>query len=194
MALPLNIYRNLARERQEIMKKRSKFPTRNRRTRTRRQKPPRRRITRREEEDRLDALAALALMRREKLPASFAAEAEGTSVEKMRKYIGSALRRRGKDYVARPSDRLVRRMITFDARGTRPIVVRSSKAASLVARHLNAVDDALKGKPSALREFRGKKIPYNKGKFLTNMRTLRRLQDAGLLEKIKDIYWRGRKR
>ncbi len=148
----------------------------------------------REEEDRLDALAALALMRREGLSASSAAEAEGTTVKNIRKYAGSALRKRGKDYVAKPSDRLIRTMTAIDARGTRPVVVRSSKAASKMGRYFNAVDDALKGKPSALREFRGKKIPYNKLKFLTNLKTLHRLEDAGLLDNLKDIYWRGRKR
>ncbi len=148
----------------------------------------------REEEDRLDALAALALMRREGLSARLAAEAEGTTVKNIRKYAGSALRKRGKDYVARPSDRLVRTLTAIDALGTRPIVVRSSKAASKMGRYFNAVDDALKGKRSALKEFQGKKIPYNKLKFLTNVKTLRRLTDAGLLDNLKDIYWHGRKR
>lgn len=151
-------------------------------------------LHKRQEEDRLDALAALALMRREGLSARLAAEAEGTTVKNIRKYAGSALRKRGKDYVARPSDRLVRTLTAIDALGTRPIVVRSSKAASKMGRYFNAVDDALKGKRSALKEFQGKKIPYNKLKFLTNVKTLRRLTDAGLLDNLKDIYWHGRKR
>jgi hypothetical protein len=151
-------------------------------------------MNRREEEDMLDAFAALKVMRRDGLTAKQAAKAEGTTVKKMRKYVGAALRKRGKDYVATPSDGLVRPVKTLDARGIRFSVVRSSKAASQVGRYWNAVDDALKGKPSALREFRGKKIPYNKRKFLTSMKTLRRLQDAGVLDNIKEIYWRGRKR
>jgi hypothetical protein len=73
-------------------------------------------------------------------------------------------------------------------------VIRSSKAASTVGRYFNAVDDALKGKPAALKKFRGKKIPYNKLKFLTNVKTLHGLQKFGLLENLKDIYWHGRKR
>lgn len=73
-------------------------------------------------------------------------------------------------------------------------MVRSSKAASLVGRYWNAVDDALKGNPSALKKFRGRKIPYNKRKFLTNLKTLHRLAHAGLLDNLKDIYWHGRKR
>lgn len=147
-----------------------------------------------EREEQLDAFAALALMRRETLPASIAAKAEGISLKKLSRYVGSALRKRGKDFVAKPSDRLVRKMITLDARGKRFIEVRSSKAATQVARHLHAVDKALKGEPSGLRKFRGKKIPYNKGKFLTNLKAIHRLQDAGVLEGIKEIYWHGRKR
>jgi hypothetical protein len=133
-------------------------------------------------------------MRREGLSASSAAQAEGTTVKNIRKYAGSALRKRGRDYVARRSDRLIRTMNAIDKKGLRPIVVRSSKAASKMGRYFNAVDDALKGKPSALKEFRGKKVPYNKLKFLTNVKTLHRLQEFGLLENLKDIYWHGRKR
>lgn len=148
---------------------------------------------RREYEDQLDAFAVLALMRREKLPATLAAKAEGVPLKRVIKYVRPALRKRGKDFVAKPSDRLARKMITLDARGKRFIEVRSSKAATQVARHLNAVDKALKGKPSGLREFHGKKIPYNKGKFLTSVKAIHRLQDAGVLEGIKEIYWHGRK-
>jgi hypothetical protein len=157
-------------------------------------KSSRRISARREEEDVLDALAALKLMRQENLTAEQAAAIENTTVKKMRKHVGAALRRRGKDYVATPSDRLIRRLKTADARGIRFIVVRSSKAASLVGRHWNAIDDALKGKPAALRWFRGKNIPYTKLKFLTNLKALYRLQDAGFLDNLKDIYWSGRKR
>lgn len=148
----------------------------------------------REEEDRLDALAALALARREGLSASSAAEAEGTTVKNILKYVRPALRKRGRDYVARASDHLIRQLRTLDARGVRSIAVRGSKAASLIGRHWNAVDDALKGKSSALKEFRGKKIPYDKAKFLTDLKALHRLAHAGLLDNLKDIYWHGRKR
>ncbi len=141
-----------------------------------------------------DALAALNLMRKERLSASLAARAEGVSVRTIRKYVGSALRKRGKDYVARPSDHIVRALTTLDARGKRPTIVRSFKAASLIGRYWNAIDDALKGKPSALKEFRGRKIPYNNRKFLTNLKTLHRLVDADLLDNLKDIYWHGRRR
>jgi hypothetical protein len=149
----------------------------------------------RETEEQRDAFATLALMRRRRVPASLAAKEEGISLKKLLKFVRPALRKRGKDFVAKPSDLLLRPpMSALDAKGARPIVVRGSKAAAENARYWNGVDDALKGKRSALKEFRGKKIPYNKLKYLTNLKTLRRLQDAGLLENIKEIYWRGRKR
>jgi hypothetical protein len=149
----------------------------------------------REKDNQLDAFAALALMRREGLSASSAAQAEGTTVKNILKYVRPAVRKRGKDYLAKPSDRVSRPpMAVIDSHGMRPIVVRSSRAASLIGRYFNAVDDALKGKPAALKEFRGKKVPYNKVKFLTNLKTLRKLKDAGVLDNLKDIYWHGRKR
>ena len=167
--------------------------TRKRKSRASKPRPSRKRNIKRDN-DRRDALAALALMRREGLSARLAAQAEGTTVKNIRKHAGSALRKRGKDYVARRSDRLIRTMNAIDKKGLRPIVVRSSKAASKMGRYFNAVDDALKGKPSALKEFRGKKIPYNKLIFLTNVKILHRLQEFGLLDNLKDIYWHGRKR
>jgi hypothetical protein len=83
--------------------------------------------TAREREEQRDALAALARMRRENLPASEAVDIEGTSIAKLEKYVGPALQRRGKDYVARPSDDLVRPpMLILDSKGVRPIEVRGS--------------------------------------------------------------------
>ncbi|MGH2508123.1 MAG: hypothetical protein ACRDHZ_12065, partial [Ktedonobacteraceae bacterium] len=142
----------------------------------------------REDENRLDAFAALALMRRERLSASLAAEAEGTTVKNILKYVRPALHKRGKDYVAKPSDRLARPSMTaLDALGTIRVKVRGSKAASEIGRYWNAIDDALKGNPGALEEFRGRKIPHNRRTFLTDMSTLRQLQDAGMLDNLKDI-------
>jgi hypothetical protein len=152
-------------------------------------------LNRRQEENRLDAFAALALMRREGLSASSAAEVEGTTVKNILKYVRLAVRKSGKEYFAKPSDRISRPpMAVIDSFGMRPVVVRSSRAASLIGRYFNAVDDALNGKPSALKKFRGKKVPYNRIKFLTNLKTLRKLKDAGVLDNLKDIYWHGRKR
>ena len=148
----------------------------------------------RERNDQLDALAALKLMRREGLSAPRAVEIEGTTIPILERYAGSALRKVGKDYVAKPIDDLVRPMLWLDSRGVQPIEIRGSKAASLNGQFWNAVDDALKGKRSALKGFEGKTLPGTKLKFLTDLRIIRRLQDAGQLDNIKEIYWHGRRR
>jgi hypothetical protein len=100
----------------------------------------------------------------------------------------------GKDYVAKPIDDLVRPMWWLDAKGLQPIEIRGSKAASLNGQYWNAVDDALKRKRNALKGFEGRTLPGTKLTFLTDLKTLRHLQDAGQLENIKEIYWHGRRR
>jgi hypothetical protein len=148
----------------------------------------------RERNDQLDAFAALKLMRREGLPASRAVEIEGTTVRNLERYAASALRKVGKDYVAKLIDDLVRPMLWLDSRGVQPIEIRGSKAASLNGQFWNAIDDALKGKRSALKGFEGRTLPGTKLRFLTDLRIIRHLQDAGQLDNIKEIYWHGRRR
>src|SRR5579863_239408 len=95
----------------------------------------------REGEDQLNAFAALKLMRREGLSALRAVEVEGTTISNLERYAGSALRKVGKDYVAKPIDDLVRPMWWLDSSGLQPIEIRGSKAASLNGQFWNAVDD-----------------------------------------------------
>lgn len=150
--------------------------------------------TARERDDQLDAFAALALMRREGLSASRAVEVEGTSIAKLEKYVGPALSKRGRDYVAKPTDDLVRPMLWLDSKGVQQIEIRGSKTASLNGQYWNAIDDALKGVRNALKGFEGRTVPGTKLTFLTDLKVLRHLQDAGQLENIKEIYWYGRRR
>ncbi len=149
----------------------------------------------REREDELDAFATLALMKRENLPASRALEVEGNTKENLEKYVGPALRKRGKDYVALPSDDLLRPPMRFlDAKGVRWIDVRGSKAASLLGYYWNAVGAALNEEPRDLKEFEHTFLPGTKLEFFTNLKAIRHMQDAGELEGIKEIYWHGRRR
>jgi co-chaperonin GroES (HSP10) len=151
--------------------------------------------TAREKEEQADAFAVLARMKRENSFASEAIEIEGASFAKVEKYVGPGLQRRGNDYVALPSDDLVRPpMLILDSKGVRPIEVRGSKASSSIGQYWNAVDDALDGNFSALRKFKGKKIPGTEIEFLTDVRQIHILQDAGQLENIKQIYSLGRRR
>jgi hypothetical protein len=149
----------------------------------------------RQREDELDAFAALALMRREGLTASQAVEVEGTTIANLEKYVGPALNKRGRDYVAKPSDDLLRPPMRFlDAKGVRWIDVRGSKAASLIGHYWNAVGAALNGEPRDLKKFEHTFLPGTKLEFFTNLKAIRHLQDAGELEGIKEIYWHGRRR
>ena len=149
----------------------------------------------REREDELDAFATLALMRRKDWPASRALEEEGNTEANLEKHVGPALRKRGKDYVALPSDDLLRPPMRFlDAKGVRWIDVRGSKAASLISYYWNAVGAALNGKPRDLKKFDNTFLPGTKLEFFTNLKAIRHLQDAGELEGIKELYWHGRRR
>ncbi len=137
----------------------------------------------REREDELDAFAALALMRREGLTASQAVE--GTTIATLEKYAGPALNKRGRDYVAKLSDDLLRPpMLFLDSKGVRWIDVYGSKAASANSKFWNAINAALNGKPQALKRFENQSLPGTKLKFFTNLKAIQHLQDAGELEGI----------
>jgi hypothetical protein len=129
------------------------------------------------------AVDALALMRREGMSLAQAATRAGTTPNTVRRYAGTAIRKdsRGR-YVAKPSDRLFRRMRFLTPRGRITLDVTNSRTASRIARYFAAVDRYLKtGKTDALREFRGKAIRVGKVgyPFLTSPRTLDRLASAG---------------
>jgi hypothetical protein len=149
----------------------------------------------REREDELDAFAALALMRRENLTASQAVEIESTTIPNLERHVRPALKKRGSDYVALPNDDLLRPPMRFlEAKGVRWIDVRGSKAASLIGEYWNAVDAALSEKPRDLKKFDNTLLPGTKLNFLTNLKAIQHLQDAGELEGIKEIYWHGWRR
>jgi hypothetical protein len=134
-------------------------------------------------------------MRREGLTASQAVEVEGTTIANLEKYVGPALNKRGREYVAKSSDDLLRPPMRFlDAKGLRWIDVRGSKAASLIGEYWNAVDAALNGKPKDLKKFENRLLPNTNLEFFANPKAIRHLQDAGELEGIKEIYWHGRRR
>ena len=88
--------------------------------------------TQREREARERALAALALMRREKRSLTAAARAKDTNPRTVRRYVGSALRRKGLSgrYKAKPRDRLLR-VLRIPTRGGNPklqCVIRGRRA------------------------------------------------------------------
>jgi hypothetical protein len=128
------------------------------------------------------AFEALSLMRHGRSLRQAAREV-GESPATVLRRVGAALRRDPSGrWVARPTDQLVRPMEILTREGKVAVMVRGSKAASLVATHWNAIKDELQGRPGALRHFRGLTI-----KFLTDPRRVRELADAGELS-FETIY------
>jgi hypothetical protein len=130
------------------------------------------------------ALKAISLMRREDMSLRAAAHEAGTQQDTVRALAGQALirTRRGR-WEARPRDRLERRMLLYDRKGTIFVTVRSSATASRIGEYHNAVKKSLEtGNRSKLRPFRGKSIVDAKGKhhrFVTSPTVIRRLARAG---------------
>jgi hypothetical protein len=162
-------------------------------------KPRRKRKTRdaiprnsRQAETRERALAVVALSRREKLSLRTAAKIEGIRPSTVLRYAGSALEKYGKDYRARKGDRIPRTLVALDSKGIRPVTVRSARAASQIAKYWNAVKKFQRtGDYSALRKFRGKRVPYGGFNFVVSPAKLKKFADAGILD-FERIYWRGR--
>lgn len=137
------------------------------------------------------ALEALALMRRKGVSLTRAAREVRTTPNTVRRYAGSATRKASNGrYVAKPSDRLIRRMRFLTPRGRITLDVTNSRTATRIARYFAAVDRYLKtGKTDALRQFRRKAIRVGKVAypFLTDPRTLDRLANAGEVV-FEDLY------
>lgn len=142
--------------------------------------------TERQAEARERALAALALIRREKSSLRAAAKAESTDPRTVLRYVGSALRQerpRGY-YRATTYDRIARRINFLTPRGTVPVTVRNSRTASRIAGYMNAVRSYVnKGELSGLERFRGKSFRVGgvNYPFVSDPSTLEQLADAGVL-------------
>ncbi len=103
------------------------------------------------------ALKALAKMRRGKSLTEAAREAETTPNTVVR-YAGSQLHHEGGRMVASKSDRMFRQMWAYTTEGLQPVAVRTSKQASLIGQHRNAVKKFRRGDETALRKFAGVKV------------------------------------
>src|SRR6266849_836622 len=94
-----------------------------------------------EAEARERALATLALMRREDVALTTAANSVGIDPKTVLRYVGSALRQeapRG-DYRATPHDSIPRTLHFITTTGTVPITVTDSRTASRISEHMNSV-------------------------------------------------------
>jgi len=67
------------------------------------------------------SLAVAALSRREHLSLRDAAKIEGIRPTTVLRYAGSAFEKHGKDYRAKKTDRIPRKVVVLDSKGKRPV-------------------------------------------------------------------------
>jgi len=136
------------------------------------------------------ALEALALMRREGKSLSQAAREAGTTPAAVRRHVGSELKRERGRYVAKPTDRLYRRMYLLDEDGKFAIDVYDSRAASMIGEYWAAMQRYLHtGDDRALRSFKRRTIRTGKKtyRFLIDTAVIDRLASFGELT-FESIY------
>ncbi len=147
---------------------------------TRRRKAgPRRRIDPLARERGLEALSR---MRSDGLSLTQAARESHTTPETVRRSVTKALSKKHGRWIPSTSDRLTRRVWFLTKDGLVEAVVRGSRPASRVARHMAAVDLYLRtGSTDALDEFKGKAIRARGDAyaFITDPILLDRLAEAG---------------
>ncbi len=141
------------------------------------------RMTPRQREAYERALQTIGLIRREGMSLTAAAQESGTRPETVRRFAGEALVRIRGSWQAKPEDRLERRMLFYDTKGTKFVTIRSSNAASRVGEYHNAMKEYLEtGNRSKLKPFVGKSIVDARGKhhrFVTSPKVIRRLARVG---------------
>lgn len=139
------------------------------------------------------ALEAIHYMRAEGNSLTRAARRSHTTPETIRRYAKSALRRNRKGrYVVTPSDRITRRVWFLTPKGKIELSVQSSRAASRIARHMNAVEHFfLTGDSGPLDLFRGHFIRTRNRThfFLTDTEVLEQLANADEIS-FDDLYAR----
>jgi hypothetical protein len=129
-------------------------------------------------------------MRRERLPLKLAARVERIRPATVLRYAKAALRRSKGDYRAKASDRIPRALNVLGRKGMQATTARGSRAASQIARYMNAVKKFVRtNNQTDLRKFRGKRVPGTPQKFVVSLAKLKRLADAGVLE-IDKLYSR----
>jgi hypothetical protein len=140
---------------------------------------------RRERIARERALAALSVMRRDKLSLTAAAKAVRTDPETIQRYVGSALVRKGPRgrYRPRAYDRIHRTLNHYTPGRSIAVTVNSSRTASLIAEHRNAVKSYLNNRAdeSVLQPFVGKTFRAGKEtyEFVTDPKILAEFGESG---------------
>jgi hypothetical protein len=140
---------------------------------------------RREQIARERAFAVLALMRRDSLSLTAAAKSVRTDPETVHRYVGSTLLREGPRgrYRARAYDRIPRTLNVYTPGRSVTVTVNSSRTATLIAEHRNAVKKYLNNQAdgSVLDAFRGKSFRAGKQtyEFVTDQKILAQFGESG---------------
>jgi len=132
-------------------------------------------------------------MRAHNLSLPQAARQFGLSSKTVLRLARSAFRKSGKQYKARPTDRLLRVLQIPSKRGMREIALKDSREASFVGEYWSAVEKLLaRGDSSALRKLRRKSVKDATGKrvrLLFAVDELKRQASAGVLH-FESLYGR----
>jgi len=142
--------------------------------------------TEKEGEEREQALAVLARMRRSRLKLKAASKTQGIDPKTVRRYVGSALRAQGTkgNYRATKYDRIPRQLNFPTSTGQLELTIRDSRTASRIGEYLNAIRSYLYSAdigPIASflhKSFKSGGVTY---RFVVEPKTLDRLGHAGLL-------------
>jgi hypothetical protein len=129
-------------------------------------------------------------MRRDGVSLTRAAREAEASPATIRRYVGSALGRDGRRWIARPSDRLYRPLQFPTERGLMTLHTTSSRTATRIAEYWAAVHRYLStGDTRALLAFRGQAIRVGKVAypFITRRSSIERLAAAGEV-RFEDLY------
>jgi hypothetical protein len=117
-------------------------------------------LTRAEKAARRRVLDAISISRDEGVSLTSASKRAGTTVSTVRRFAAPALRRdaRGR-IVAKPSDRLFRRLSVFTTKGVKHLDFTDSRVTSVVGRHWNAIGQGLNtGDWGSVAAFKGERV------------------------------------
>lgn len=130
-------------------------------------------------------------MRARKLSLREAARHAGTTPRTMQRHVGKALKKQSDGrFAATKWDRIPRTMRFLTENGMVELILKDSRTASDIARHIGAVNRYLRtGDSSTLKPFRGKTITVGKVayRYVTHLKTLERLAYAGEVS-FEDLY------
>jgi len=149
------------------------------------------RLTPRQKTRRITSLKVLSLVREGKSLVKWSREF-GISLDIVKSHLKSAIRKKGKRWVAKAYDMIQRNMVISEKGESISIIITNSEDASLIGRYFNDVKKFLvSGDVSLLKKYKGKKIKDSRGKvhtLETNPQALYDIEEAREDEEFFEIY------